>query len=128
MKKILIFLFLSFNLFAEPLPYLGLTDVEILENEKTIIVIDKFKIESANDAMFRVNSFLNSLNDYSIIELQTPLSQSVLKIKYMNDKLNLNIDVDWVNRYFSNISLSDKSKMLSELISPNTEKYRSYSY
>jgi len=128
MKKLLIFLFLSFNLFAEPLPYLGLTDVEILENEKTIIVIDKFKIESANDAMFRVNSFLNSLNDYSIIELQTPLSQSVLKIKYMNDKLNLNIDVDWVNRYFSNISLSDKSKMLSELISPNTEKYRSYSY
>lgn len=96
--------------------FIDFPGIEIQNTEGVISILDKNTYDSSSEAMEAVNRILNILKE---IEFS--------RIEYNNLKFVFQIDNTWMLRYFSReITLINRSRMLSSLVANTLDRYRTF--
>ncbi len=96
--------------------FIDFPGIEIQNTEGVISILDKNTYDSSSEAMEAVNRILNILKE---IEFN--------RIEYNNLKFVFQIDNTWMTRYFSReITLINRSRMLSSLVANTLDRYRTF--
>ena len=96
--------------------FIDFPGIEIQNTEGVISILDKNIYSSSSEAMEAVNRILNILKE---IEFS--------RIEYNNLKFVFQIDNTWMSRYFSReITLINRSRMLSSLVANTLDRYRTF--